>query len=362
LATGQAGSELRKTHVREQDRSFDKKVFDNGGDRSLRLAGPSATGVRRALQWLGQNELPSGGIRVHGKHPRAYPEVTGYLVPTMVACGERALARRCLEWLVSIQESDGSYWDPDRRKAFIFDTGQVVRGLLAGNNLASGTQHAARRACDWLCNQMIDGGRGGFPNEYDGKDHIPESIQLHILPVLRQAADSVGDPRYRETADRCLDFYLRQGGTLDIDATLTHFLAYEIEGLVDLGLVDVVEPVLGRLKSLQLPEGSVRGIGGARWVCVPGLVQLAVCWYKTGRLEAADAAMGWVERRQEASGGFRGSLGPAAWYFPVDEPAWAVKYYLDANIWHTFLHQNAEVSAAGVPYDDDRTEPATASL
>jgi hypothetical protein len=306
--------------------------------------------------------LPSGGIRVHDKHPRAYPEVTGYLVPTLIACGEQALTWRCLEWLVSVQEPDGSYRDPDGRRSFVFDTGQVLRGLLAGNDVASGTQHAARRACDWLCDRTIDEGRGGFPREYEGKAHLPESIQLHILPVLRQAADSLGDPRYRETADRCLDFYLRQGGTLDIDATLTHFLAYEIEGLVDLGLVDVVDPVLGKLESLQLPDGSVRGIGGAKWVCVPGLVQLAVCWYKTGRLEAADAAMRWVERRQEASGGFRGSLGPAAWYFPDDEPAWAVKYYLDANIWLTFFHQNAEISAADVPDEDGRTELAKVSL
>ena len=235
MASQPAGDELRETCVQGQVTGFHERGLDDGALRSLCLADPPRSGARLAIQWLRENELPSGGIRVHDKHPRAYPEVTGYLVPSMIACGERALARRCIEWLVSTQEPDGSYWDPDRRRPFIFDTAQVVRGLLAGNDLASGAQRAARRACDWLCDRAIDGGRSGFPTEYEGKDHIPESIQLHILPVLRQAADCLEDPRYRQTADRCLDFYLRQAGTLDIEATLTHFLAYEIEGLIDLG-------------------------------------------------------------------------------------------------------------------------------
>jgi len=196
---------------------------------------------------------------------------------------------------------------------------------------------------------LVDRGHQGFPHEYDGKNHIPESIQLHILPVLLQAEDSFGDPSYREAAEHCLEFYLRVDGTLDVDATLTHFLAYEIEALIELGRVDVAEQALEELQSLQRPDGSVRAIGGADWVCIPGLIQAAVCWYKTGHYQAADAALKWAEQHQEASGGFKGSLGPGAWYFPRNEPAWAAKYYLDANIWRMFSRRHAEELTGGLP-------------
>jgi len=103
-------------------------------------------------------------------------------------------------------------------------------------------------------------------------------------------------------------------------------------------------------------------MGQVHWVCVPGLVQLAVCWYKTGRREAANVAMQWVEQRQEASGGFRGSWGPEAWYLPSNEPAWAVKYYLDAHMWRTFCAREVEVLAPGVVDGAGRTELAKVSL
>lgn len=195
---------------------------------------------------------------------------------------------------------------------------------------------------------MVDGGHQGFPREYDGKHHIPESIQLHILPVLLQAGDYFEDPSYREAAERCLEYYLRVDGTLDVHVTLTHFLAYEIEALIDLGRVDVAEQALDELQSLQRPDGSVRAIGGADWICIPGLIQTAVCWYRTGRHQAADAALRWAEQHQEPSGGFRGSLGPGAWYFSTNQPAWATKYYLDANIWRASSGRYAEELSGGL--------------
>lgn len=315
-----------------------------------------ASGPMLAVQWLRTHELPSGGIQVHDTHAYAYPEVTGYLVPTMLAYGEKEMARRCVGWLARLQLADGSYTDPEGHKPYIFDTGQVLRGLLAGIELVPEAREAARRACDWLCRQMIDGGRGGFPHAYDGLDYVPESVQLYVLPALRQAAEVLGEPAYRDAADRCLEFYLCREGLLNIDATLTHFLAYEIEALIDLGRTDVVRPVLEKLESLQRPDGSVRGIGGVRWVCVPGLLQLAICWYKTNRHLAADQALKWAEAHQRESGGFRGSHGLRAWYFPANEPAWAVKYYLDAHLHRirAFFDRNAGIFPADVADDDGR--------
>jgi len=287
------------------------------------------TPAQRALWWLQQNELPGGGIRVHSRHRRAYPEVTGYLVPTLLDRGQVDLARRLVEWLVRVQNPDGSFPDPDQGRPFLFDTGQALRGLLAAGELVPEATAAARRAAQHLVGQMADGGRGGFPPQYEGTI-IPETILLYVLEPIRTAAARFHQPSWQAAADRCLDFYLRHPQLLDRGG-LTHFLAYELEALVDLGRAAPAMSVLDELEKLQGEDGSVRGRRGVRWVCLPGLAQLAVSWYKGGRPEPAGRALEWVRIHQRPSGGLLGSLGPGADYFPRREIAWAVKYFLDAD-------------------------------
>jgi malonyl-CoA O-methyltransferase len=288
----------------------------------VRLSPPA-----RALEWLQSHELPSGGIRVHSKEPDAYPEVSGYLIPTLLAYGERDLAVRLLRWLLSIQRADGSYTSPGG-VPHVFDTGQVLRGLLAGRDLVPSTLQAARRAADYLREQMIDGGAAGFGNRYRGEIH--EGVHLYVLPPLVQVSEVLGDPSYRTAAERCLEFYLGSPGVLD-DGDLTHFLAYRLEALLDLGRSDLVVPVLEKLRQRQQPNGALPGKAGARWVCTPGLAQIAVCWYRLGWCEAADRTLAWLDHHQTRHGGFRGSHGLGATYFPDAELSWGVKFYLDAH-------------------------------
>jgi malonyl-CoA O-methyltransferase len=282
----------------------------------------------RALHWVHRNELTTGGIRVHSRHAAAYAEVTGYLIPTLLGCGETELAVRCTKWLISVQAADGSYADPNQGLPYIFDTGQVLRGLLATIDIVPRTAASARRAAEYLCRRAVDGGRAGFDVRYPDTD--PKSTHLYVLPPLFQAATLFGEPRYAEIAERCLEHYCRRPDALRIE-TLTHFLAYEIEALIDLGRKDLAMPVLNQLGCLQRNDGSLRGEGGQEWVCTPGLAQIAVCWYKIGQRRPADKALAWIEAHQLWCGGFYGSYGPRASYFPDVVPAWAVKFYLDAH-------------------------------
>src|SRR5262249_38477122 len=114
----------------------------------------------RALKWLRAHELRSGGIRTHSNHGRSYQEVTGYLIPTLREYGECELATRLVLWLLARQRTDGAFTDPDQGEPYVFDTGQVLRGLLASEASVPAAREAARRAADWLCAQMVDGGRG----------------------------------------------------------------------------------------------------------------------------------------------------------------------------------------------------------
>lgn len=289
--------------------------------------------VQRALAWLEAQSAPGGGVRVHSRHRRGYPEVTGYLIPTLVARDQWSLADQWLRWLVSIQRPDGAFPDPDRGTPYVFDTGQALRGLLAGMDRVPEAAEAARRAAQYLVEQMVDQGRGGFPPQFQWYEAptIQETILLYVLPPLRDAADGLNRPEWRTAADHCLAYYLTHDQLLQADR-LTHFLAYELEALIDLSCAERAQGVLDQLAEAQRPDGAVRGAGGVQWVCVPGLAQLAVCWYKRGQTEPADRAMAWLRQHQRRSGAFLGSIGRGATYFPRREIPWAVKYFLDADL------------------------------
>jgi malonyl-CoA O-methyltransferase len=289
---------------------------------------PRSMGVHRAIGWARRNEHPGGGIRAHNRYQAAYPEVTGYFIPTLLDCGEVELAVRCARWLMGVQGSDGSFREPwGGIRPYIFDTGQALRGLLSVADLVPGARDAARLAAGYLCREALEGGRGGFNfrDPQEGK----LGTHLYVLPPLMQSAVLFGEKRYSEVAERCLDHYRARQYELRID-DLTHFLAYRLEALIDLGRADLAVPVLHRLRQLQTTDGAVRGIGGADWVCSPGLAQLAICWYKTGEAQTAGRALDWLDRDQLPCGGFFGSYGPGADYFPDVVPAWVVKFYLDA--------------------------------
>ena len=286
--------------------------------------------VDKAIAWLKRHELPDGGIRVHHRHRCAYPEVTGYLIPTLLAWGEDALAERCGKWLARIQMPDGSFPDPDQGIPHIFDTGQALRGLLALSPEHSQLLPHAIAAGDYLLAQV-----NKSSNEFSiqCEPHgIQETIQLYGLPPLRELASQTGNEKYREVADACLQTYLNHEKLLS-RASLTHFLAYEIEALIDLGHLQKVQGLLDYFAGVQQSTGSIPAREGVSWVCNPGIAQLAVCWYKVGLHAEADRALHCLNSHQRSSGGFVGSSGQGASYFPRFEPSWAVKYFLDAQWW-----------------------------
>src|SRR5262249_23220113 len=154
---------------------------------------------------------------------------------------------RLAGWLLAVQAADGSFTDADQGKPYVFDTGQVLRGLLASTASVPAAGEAARRTADWLCAQMVDGGRGGFGPRYAGSiPDIPESVHLYVLPPLYEAAKLFQKQAYQTAADRCLEYYVKHPDALR-PSSLTHFLAYELEALIDLGHGNLALPVLEAL-------------------------------------------------------------------------------------------------------------------
>ena len=307
-----------------------------------------------ALNWIRNQELSTGGIRVYTGHSKAYPEVTGYLIPTLLDYGEKELALRLTKWLQVIQKTDGSYAGPDG-KIYVFDTGQALRGLLGASKFAPEALKSAVRAADYLCKAMIREGKEGFEPQYSGE--IQETIHLYVLPPLIRAAELLNRPHYHEVAINCLDFYCRHRDFLQV-AFLTHFLAYELEALIEMDRTDMAIPVLERLRNAQSKNGSVRGKKNVRWICSPGLAQLAICWYRIGEWEPADKALAWLEAHQRPSGGFLGSYGPKAAYLHDVEISWAVKFYLDAHRLRVLssFERNHHKFPSSISVDDGRAQ------
>src|SRR5262249_21291603 len=103
-----------------------------------------------ALNWLTANHLPDAGIAVSSRVRKPYPEVTGYIIPTLLDAGQHPLALELMRWLISIQRPDGGVEGYDDGEPYLFDTGQVMRGLVATFNLLTESQHALRQAADWM--------------------------------------------------------------------------------------------------------------------------------------------------------------------------------------------------------------------
>jgi SAM-dependent methyltransferase len=81
------------------------------------------------------------------------------------------------------------------------------------------------------------------------------------------------------------------------------------------------------------PDGSLPAYSSGSAACSTAAAQYAVIWYKLGEHALADRAVAHLCRVQTENGGFVGSDGAGADYFPDSEISWAAKFFLDAVRW-----------------------------
>lgn len=289
---------------------------------------PHKTSHERALDWFRDHLVPGQGIIVHTRQPVPYPEVTGYWIPTLYDWGEVELARACTRWLLSIQLPNGAFAAPDG-VPYTFDTGQVMRGLCAALHDVPGAEAALRRASDWTLTQVEPGGRLGTPSTEQWTDIANDLIHTYVLPPLARAGQLLGVKEYGEAADFVLAYYKRQEGLVPFNR-LSHFHAYAMEALTELGEMDLARRGMTDVARCQRTDGSIPAYPDVRWVCSTGMAQYAIVWYALGENERAARAIGYLEKIQNPSGGFFGSYGEGAKYIAKGEISWGAKYFLDA--------------------------------
>jgi hypothetical protein len=350
---------------------------------------PIMTHVAAAMEWLcraqdacGDGVARSYSLRFNRAHGRsgwldAYPETTGYIIPTFFDCAvfagdndyvERAI--RMAKWETDVQMDNGAVQGGTiafAQSPAVFNTGQVLFGWSrafreTGLDIF---RNAADRAADFLVAAQDEDGawrRGGSQYARPGVNLYDARTAWGLLEAFGVTAN----PRHREAGRRNLEFVLSQQCPngwfphccLDDDRRpLLHTIAYTIEGLLEAGVlleeqrfVDAARRPLDVLLSLQRNDGSLAGQFDsnwqpvARWTCLTGDAQTALCWLRLFQL-SGDEKYFEVARRMNRflmttqdltstdpgiRGGIKGSQPIWGAYSPFEYPNWAAKFFADS--------------------------------
>lgn len=300
----------------------------------------------KAIEWIKNNTINGQGITVTSKKKIIYPEVTGYYIPSLLVWGEKEIAISYAKYLCSIQKEDGSWYDSTDSAPYVFDSAQILKGLIAIRKILPEVDTHIIKGCDWILSNMQENGRLTTPNKDDWGDNenfCSELIHIYCLSPIRDAGKIFDKKEYLEAVDKILAYYksekLEQIANFSL---LSHFYAYVMEGLYDLGEYELCKDSMMRLEKYRNRKGGIPGLNDVPWVCSTGMFQLAIVWYKLGDLERGNTLFYYALSLQNESGGWYGSY-PAPsvfskfykgrkkpYYFADEEISWANKYFLDA--------------------------------
>lgn len=304
---------------------------------------PDYLGVyKKAISWIEANtivEKTGKSIINNTNCLKGYPEVTGYYIPTLIRWGYRELAIDYAKWLMSIQHDDGSWYDTFAQMPYVFDTAQILKGLLAAYSIwpDENVKNAIIKGAMWLAGNIQHDGRFKAADESIWKmpKAYSELIHLYCLSPIREVGIQFSKPELLKMVDLSIDYYKQNHmeEILHFDL-LSHFYAYVMEALVDLGELELAKIAMNNIVNFQTEDGAVPGYNDVHWVCSTGLFQLALTWFRVGDIERGNKAFSYACRLQNESGGWYGSY-PSVEdesndYFAASEISWAVKYFLDA--------------------------------
>ena len=303
-----------------------------------------------AIEWIKNHSIDGHAIMCTSERRKEYPEVTGYYIPTLLRWGYRVLALNYAEWLLQVQKKDGSWYDMDDRAPYIFDTAQILKGLIAARELYKNTDtidDAIQRGIDWILSCMTAEGQLVTPDkECWGNDEsmCSELIHLYCLSPLIEAGKLYHKEEYSEKAQLILNYYKENYLDKILNfSLLSHFYSYVIEALVDLGEEDLARSAMKQMETYQKKSGAISAYYNVDWTCSTGMFQMAVIWYKLGDFEHGEKTFQYACRLQNETGGWYGSYlsedneKEMNNYFPLEEISWANKYFLDALYYRNCL-------------------------
>ena len=231
----------------------------------------------------------------------------------------------------------------DNTEPFVFDTAQILKGLLVVRRIDSKFDKYILKGCEWLTSKIEDDGRLPACNldTWGDERTLSELIHIYCLSPIKEAGEIYGRLEYVEKANKCLNYYVNKYTDQIADFhLLSHFYSYVIEGLIDMGEVAIARKAMDIVASVQKETGAVPAYKNCNWVCSTGLFQFAVIWFKLGDFKRGEMAFEYACKLQNLSGGWYGSypsedgVYEAPKYLQDAEISWAVKYFLDALKYH----------------------------
>ena len=317
---------------------------------------------KNAIRWIHEHTKTGMGIICRTHMTASYPEVTGYYIPSLMKWGYRELAVAYAKWLLSIQHKDGSWYDAEGKAAYIFDSAQVIKGLMAIRDIMPEVDKHILRGCDWILGRMNKDGRLVTPTKDawgNDPDVCDEVIHIYCLSPLIEAGNIFNRLDYIEKAEKIFQYYKDNYYEKMMSfSLLSHFYAYIVEGLVDLEKIDMAREAMKQMEKYQTVEGAVPAYNHVDWVCSTGMFQLAMIWFRLGDIEHGNKAFAYACSLQNPSGGWYGSYptrstGGSCTYLPNDEISWANKFFLDALYYKNIAEFN-HISDSFLPTIDEK--------
>jgi hypothetical protein len=346
--------------------------------------------LKAAIAWIcrAQDATGSGGVarsycvawhphfRASGWLP-AYPETTGYIIPTMfdyaAATGSADIRRRAVamaDWEIGVQMPSGAVQGgiigmPPTPA--VFNTGQVIFGWLRAARETGDARYvaAAERAGVFLVEHMDGDGvwrRGLSQHAKAG----PQTYNTRTAWSLLELGQMTGDRTFLAAGRRNVESALTRqlpngwfsGNCLDNDdAPLTHTIAYATRGILESGVLlgdarylAAARASADALLGCQRPDGSLAGRYDkhwrpvVHWSCLTGNAQVAIIWLRLASLieepaylRAAERSLDFLASLQALDSQNEGIRGGVAGAYPIygdygrlEYLNWAAKFFAEA--------------------------------
>lgn len=351
-----------------------------GANSALAMNRPRVVYQQALLDWLrrAQDAVPDGGVAAYYSLTEgwsaAYPETTGYIIVTCLEAGERlqdteltARARRMADWELAVQLPEGA-WQSGLvnmpRFPAVFNTGQVIQGLLAAYRVFGETDYleAADRGGRWLIAAQDQDG-AWRQHTYN---NVPNTYSTRVAWPLLELARVTGEDAFHTAALRYLQWAAQWQDETDWlgacnlelgEPPLTHTLGYAIEGFIESGLLlndeywfakgqRMADALLHRYEIKRRLAGTYdRGWrGDYSFTCLTGCAQMSRNWgrlfeltgdarYLNGALKLNDYLINLIDLQSSCPGihgGVKGSHPVWGSYMSYRFPSWAAKFTLDA--------------------------------
>lgn len=351
-------------YIRNED------IYEN--DKHILLA---ANWLLKAQETGGDDGYSRGFYLYKSGWDKSYIETTGYIIPTMLEVYEKTKDERYYEsaykagiWLLGVQKDNGAFTDIDNDIELVFDTGQVLYGLIAlyenekiDKDSKEKFKIASYKACEWLCSvQDIDGSWTAY-----GFNKIPHSYYSRVASILYKAGCVFKNDEFKKCADKNISWVLsrqKENGFFDNlkfqadEENVLHTMIYVLEGLFDYYTytqrADILDSLLKNaniLKEININKelllssqynDKFESVNNER--CITGLAQWANLSFKLYELTkdaeyllCARKTLYYIKSKQfkegnDLMGSLPGSVPFWGVYAPFSAVNWSVKFFIDA--------------------------------